>query len=152
MSGLLFLYVEATQGGAQGGGKKLLPTSFKNTLLSLQFSFDELEVGNMLDGDVPHHEQELAQFKGITLVAPGVVALCAFLRALRFWLRGRLIVLIHSVQISCVGVRGVGGGSGLLPKGPLGEVPDDSVTELIRFLCQGVDRIDCMFCHPKPIG
>ena len=152
MSGPLFLYTKVIQNGARGGRKKLLLTSLKNTLLPLQFSFDELEVGNMFDGDVPHHEQELAQFKGIALVVPGVVALCAFLRALRFWLRSRLLILIHSVRIICAGVRGVASGSVLLPKGPLGEVPDDSVTELVRFLCQGVDRIDCMFSHPKPIG
>jgi len=106
----------------------------------------------MFDGDVPHHEQELAQFKGIALVVPSVATLCTFLRAFRFWLRSRVLVLVHSVLIIRAGIRRVGNGSVLLPKGPLGEVPDDSVAELVRFLCQGVDRIDRLFSHPKPVG
>ena len=152
MPGLLFLCIQVTQSEVrQGGGGELLPTSFKNALLPLQFSFDKFEVGNMFNGNMSHHEQELTQFKGIALVVADVATLRTFLRTLRFWLRGRILTLVHSVRIIGAGVWRFGNGRVLLLEGPLGEVPYDSVTELVGFLCQGVDGIDRLFSHPEPI-
>ena len=106
----------------------------------------------VFDGDMSHHEQELAQFKCISLVTLCTGALRAFLRAFRFWLGGGLLVLIHSVWIINIGVWRLGVAGILLPEGPFGEVPDDSVTELFRLLCQGVDCVNRLFSHPEPIG
>jgi len=151
MPGLLFLCKQTTQSEAHRGGRKLLPTSLEITLLPLQLSFNELEVGNMFDRDVSHYEQELAQLKAISLVAPGAAVLCASLRAFRFRSRGEFLILIHSVRIISAGVQRVVN-AGVLPEGPFREVSNGGVTQLIWFLCQGIDRVNRLFSHPEPIS
>lgn len=152
MSGLLFLYKQGHPVRPMVGGGTLSPTGFENTFLPLKFPFHKLEVGDVLDGDVSHYEQELAQFKGVPAVASGAIILCPLLCTFEFWLRGRLLVLIHPVRIICARVRKIDGSNALLSESSSGKVPDDGVTELFRFLCKGIDRVDRLFSHSEPIG